>query len=282
MTTVADQPYDRLQEIQQFEDSKLGVKGLVDSGITYIPRFFIHPPETLSDLKPTTPLQPTTITIPTIDISDQRSKVVELVALACREFGFFQVVNHGIPQEVLDRIIRAVKGFHEQPATEKARWYCRELGSGVSFSSNYDLFHSKAACWIDSLLIRTGPTLPELEKIPDICIKEVIEWDQKIKSVGMLLMEMLCEGLGLEAKKLEKMTCLEGRAVAGHYYPSCPQPNLTFGSECHTDPSVLTMLLQDHVGGLQVKCGNDRQWVDVQPLPGALVVNIGDILQVIG
>ncbi|KAJ9135727.1 hypothetical protein P3X46_032879 [Hevea brasiliensis] len=273
MSTVSGQPYDRLKEIKQFEDSKLGVRGLLDSGITSIPRFFIHPSETLSDLKPTTRLQ-TYTTIPTIDISDQRSKVVEQVALACRELGFFQIVNHGIALEVVDRIIGAVKGFHEQPAEEKARCYCREMGSVVSFSSNYDLFRSKAACWRDSLLIRTRLPLPELEKIPDICRKEVMEWDGKIKPLGMFLMELLCEGLGLKSEKLEEITCLEGRALVENYYPCWPQPNCTFGNECHIDPGVLTVLLRDHIGGLQVKCGGDRQWVDVQPLPGALVINV--------
>ncbi|KAF2308408.1 hypothetical protein GH714_006877 [Hevea brasiliensis] len=197
MSTVSGQPYDRLKEIKQFEDSKLGVKGLLDSGITSIPRFFIHPSETLSDLKPTTRLQ-TYTTIPTIDISDQRSKVVEQVALACRELGFFQIVNHGIALEVVDRIIGAVKGFHEQPAEEKAR-------------------------------------------------KEVMEWDGKIKPLGMFLMELLCEGLGLKSEKLEEITCLEGRALVENYYPCWPQPNCTFGNECHIDPGVLTVLLRDHM-----------------------------------
>lgn len=74
------------------------------------------------------------------------------------------------------------------------------------------------------------------------------------------------------------MTSLEGRVIVGNYYPFCPQPDLTVGLAYLTDPGVLTVVQQDHVGGLQVKYGGS--WVDVKPIPGALVINVGDLLQV--
>jgi isopenicillin N synthase-like dioxygenase len=107
----------------------------------------------------------------------------------------------------------------------------------------------------------------------------VIEWDREIKRLGELLAGLLCEGLGVEANRLKEMTCLEGRVMVGHYYPYCPQPDLTLGLAYHTDPGVLTVVQQDHVGGLQVKYGGGV-WLDVKPVPGALVINIGDLLQV--
>ncbi|KAG6759506.1 1-aminocyclopropane-1-carboxylate oxidase [Populus alba x Populus x berolinensis] len=284
---TANQEYDRSKEVKQFDDSKIGVKGLIDSGITSIPRIFIHPPETLSDLKSkrSTRLPDSESNlIPTIDISgledsNRRSAVVDKVGRACREFGFFQVVNHGVPLEVLDRTIGAIKGFHELSTEEKMRWYRREMGSGVSFLSNVDLFHSKAASWRDTLQMTLGPNLPELEEIPEICRNELVVWNQCAKQLGEQLMELLCEGLGLNAGKLKDLTFLDARTMAAHYYPYCPQPDLTVGITSHTDPGVLTVLLQDQIGGLQVKHGEG--WVDVKPVPGAIVINVGDIMQIL-
>ncbi|GAV64793.1 LOW QUALITY PROTEIN: 2OG-FeII_Oxy domain-containing protein/DIOX_N domain-containing protein, partial [Cephalotus follicularis] len=268
--------YDRVKEVKQFDDSKLGVKGLVDSGLTTIPRFFVHPPETLTDLRRSSRPDPNIIPL---DLSVPRSKAVDQISRASRELGFFQIVNHGIPLGVLERTIGSIKAFHEQPTEIKARFYRREgLASGVSFICNFDLFQSKAASWRDTLQVRLGPTLADLEEIPEICRNEVVEWDSRIKPLGDLLMGLLCEGLGLNTGRLKDMTCLEGRLMVGHYYPYCPQPDLTIGATCHTDPGVFTILLQDHIGGLQVKYG--EEWVDVKPVPGAIVINIADVLQI--
>uniref|UniRef100_J3MD02 Fe2OG dioxygenase domain-containing protein n=1 Tax=Oryza brachyantha TaxID=4533 RepID=J3MD02_ORYBR len=71
--------------------------------------------------------------------------------------------------------------------------------------------------------------------------------------------------------------------MASHYYPVCPEPERTMGIVPHTDPGVLTILAQDDIGGLQVKHTDEdgaSYWVDAKPLPGALVINVGDLLQI--
>jgi isopenicillin N synthase-like dioxygenase len=93
----------------------------------------------------------------------------------------------------------------------------------------------------------------------------------------------ISEGLGLGPATLEEASCLEGKVMVCHYYPVCPEPDRTMGLVPHTDPGVLTVLAQDAVGGLQVKHTNqDGQsyWVDAKPVPGALLINVGDLLQV--
>ncbi|KAF2285233.1 hypothetical protein GH714_006968 [Hevea brasiliensis] len=277
----AHQDYNHLDELKKFDDSKMGVKGLVDSGLTSIPRMFVHPTETLSDLKSVA--RSASQVIPTIDLSgvdsDRRPAIVEQVSHACRKLGFFQIVNHGLPLEVLNRTIAAVKAFHELPTEVKNQWYRRETSTGVAFFSNVDMYKAKAASWRDTLQVRLGPVPSVVDDIPEICRNEILEWSRQASQLVEILMELLCEGLGLNAGKLKEMTFLESKGLVGHYYPHCPQPDLTFGITSHTDPGVLTLLLQDQIGGLQVKHG--EEWVEVKPIPGALVINIGDILQIL-
>jgi isopenicillin N synthase-like dioxygenase len=95
--------------------------------------------------------------------------------------------------------------------------------------------------------------------------------------LGITLFELLSEALGLNPNYLEDMDCSNGMMLLGHYYPSCPEPELTMGLAKHCDSSFLTVLLQDYIGGLQIL--HKDKWIDVAPIPGALVVNYGEVLQ---
>ncbi|KAK9059023.1 hypothetical protein SSX86_021642 [Deinandra increscens subsp. villosa] len=90
------------------------------------------------------------------------------------------------------------------------------------------------------------------------------------------LFELISEALGLDPNHLSDMGCADGLALLGHYYPSCPQPELTISTQDHTDNDFIT-ILQDHIGGL--KLFYQDQWTNIPPTPGALVVNAKDYLQ---
>ena len=103
------------------------------------------------------------------------------------------------------------------------------------------------------------------------------EYSKQLMNLAIILLELLSEALGLKQNHLNEIDCGEGVAVLCHYYPACPQPELTMGAGMHTDNDFFTVLLQDHIGGLQVFYQD--KWIDIPPVPGALVVNIGDLLQ---
>ncbi|KAA8516742.1 hypothetical protein F0562_017060 [Nyssa sinensis] len=199
--------YDRMKEVKEFDNSKIGVKGLSDSGITTIPNIFVHPPESLPDIKSSS----TCTGIPLIDLADvnsdlHRLKIVEQIADAARNWGFFQLINHGVPISALDQTIAAYKAFFEQPAE-----------------------------------VWRAPVPAKLEDIPEVCRNEVVEWEMHAKKVAETVLELLCEGLGLAAGKIKELGYTETRALVKH----------------------------------------GDVWVDVKPLPGSLVINVGDTLQIL-
>lgn len=89
------------------------------------------------------------------------------------------------------------------------------------------------------------------------------------------------KGLNVKEIDREKELMLMGsKRINLNYYPICPNPELTIGVGRHSDVSTLTVLLQDHIGGLYVRKQDDDTWIHVPPIPGALVINIGDALQI--
>uniref|UniRef100_A0ACD5YA12 Uncharacterized protein n=1 Tax=Avena sativa TaxID=4498 RepID=A0ACD5YA12_AVESA len=273
---AADQ---RLQALEAFDGTKAGVKGLVDAGVTAVPSIFHHQPDD----------RHRNFTVPVIDLSSlmssNRASLVAQVRAAAETVGFFQVVNHGVPKSAMSAILASVRSFIEEPVEAKAPYYTRDSGRSVRYQSNFDLFTSPAANWRDSLFMEMAPEQPAPEEIPAACRSTAPEYAGLVQQqLGHTLLELFSEALGLRRGYLEEEHgCLDGLSVAGHYYPACPEPHLTLGTTCHSDCNFLTVLLQDAVGGLQVLVkdeeGKQSAWADVPPVEGALVVNVGDFLQ---
>lgn len=200
---------------------------------------------------------------------------------AAETAGFFQVVNHGVPRELMAAALAGVRRFNEQQAEAKRRFYTRDTARKVRFTSNYDLFQSAAASWRDTLFCELAPDPPRPEELPEAVRGAMLEYGDAATELALRVLELLSESLGLPSDHLREMGCARSLNVASHYYPPCPQPHLTLGTSRHADATFLTVLLQDAMGGLQVLLDRGGWWVDVPPLPGALIVNIGDFLQLV-
>ncbi|CAL5208051.1 unnamed protein product [Lathyrus oleraceus] len=267
----------RVKEQKAFDETKLGVKGLVDAGITKVPRIFHHPHDnTKITKKYTTP--------PVIDLTNihedprARKRVVESVRDASETYGFFQIVNHGIPVSILNQMKDGVLSFFEQDNEVKKKFYTREP-KPFMYYSNIKLYTAIAATWKDSFLCNMAPIPPKPEDLPIVCREILLKYLNQVKKLGNILFELLSEALGLNPNYLRDYGCADGLYAFGHYYPVCPEPELTLGTIKHSDVVFLTVLLQDHVGGLQIL--HKDMWIDVPPVAGALVVNIGDFIQLI-
>ncbi|XVF06435.1 hypothetical protein REPUB_Repub06bG0047900 [Reevesia pubescens] len=284
LPTEEHDDYDRAKELKAFDDTKAGVKGLVDAGVVKIPRIFFVPQEDILSAK-LDDHHVNSFQIPIIDLKDinfdpaAHTEIVEKIRYASEKWGFFRIINHGIPQDVMNEVIAGVHRFHEQPQEVKMELYSRENLKKVRFTSNYDLYKSKAASWRDTLLCVMAPNPPPSEEYPVACREILIKYSKHVQRLGQILFGLLSEGLGLNPSHLEDMGCMEGHVFGCQYYPVCPEPDRTLGHAKHCDPDFLTVLLQDQIGGLQVL--HQDYWVDIPPLEGALIVNIGDLLQLI-
>ncbi|PWA77334.1 Non-heme dioxygenase N-terminal domain-containing protein [Artemisia annua] len=277
MTSAVGSNYDRGSELKAFDDTKTGVKGLVDAGLSKVPSIFIHDQPITNKAHSST--TQTRVNIPVIDLNgtNVRNEIIENVRDACENWGFFQIINHGIPKRVLDEMIDGVLKFHEMETEEKIQYYSRDFRKRFFCVSNFHLFTDDAATWSDSFLSVMAPDCPQFEEMPSVCRDILIEYSNHVMRVGLTLLELFSKSLGLEPNHLKNLGCAEGLFLLGHYYPACPEPELTLGANCHTDAGFFTIILQDLLGGLQVLHQND--WVDVKPLSGALVVNVADLLQ---
>jgi len=278
---------DLLSALRAFDDTKAGVKGLVDAGAISIPPIFHHPPDAFI---PST--LATDVAVPVVDLSCERSDVVGAVKAAAETVGVFLLVNHGVPEAAMSGMLAAVRRFNEEPTEAKAPYYTRDAGRRVRYSCNADLFQTLVGKWRDTIYMDDADQLAageDEELLPPACRGVAPEYTGLMRRLGRALFELLSEALGLPRGYLEEEAgCMEALSVAGHYYPACPEPHLTMGTVRHSDPSFLTVLLQDGVGGLQVLVDDlengdkSAAWVDVPAGPGAsLVVNVGDFLQLV-
>ncbi|GAU25267.1 hypothetical protein TSUD_17800 [Trifolium subterraneum] len=267
----------RLKELKAFDETKLGVKGLVDAGITKIPQIFHHPPD-----KTKKSSNPTGYTIPVIDLaninddSSARKRVIESVRDASETMGFFQIVNHGILVSTLKEMEDGIARFFEQDSEVKKKFYTRE-SKPFKYNSNIALYTASLTCWKDSFLCNMVPNPPKPEDLPDVCRDILVEYLNQVMKLGTLLLKLLSEALGLNPTYLIDFGCADGLFAIGNYCPPCPEPELTMATMTHADADFITVLLQDHIGGLQVL--HKDIWIDVPPLSGALVVNIGEFMQ---
>ncbi|PON66642.1 Isopenicillin N synthase-like [Trema orientale] len=120
---------ERMKELKAFDDTKRSVKGLVDAEIVNIPKMFVRSAEELAEdlARPKSQAG-----IPVIDLdglltNDRRRKIiVDQVRIASENWGFFQVMNHGIPVGVLDNLMAGIRKFNEQDIDAKKEFYSRE------------------------------------------------------------------------------------------------------------------------------------------------------------
>ncbi|CAL5395256.1 unnamed protein product [Camellia sinensis] len=166
--------YDRAQELKAFDVIKIGVKGLVDAGIATVPKIFIQPPDNLN--KTTNPNN-IHFNFPIIDLTGidkdpiRRREVVDEIREAAENWGFFQVVNHGVPESVLEEMKKGVHRFYEQDSEVRKEWCTRDVKKAVVYNVRSVAL---AANWRDTFYCSMAPKPPNPEELPRPCSALVV------------------------------------------------------------------------------------------------------------
>lgn len=259
------------------------VQPLVEGGMTEVPARFIQP----EDLRAGRSVGNSQI--PVIDMSlldgERRDEVLAQMAAACEEWGFFQVVNHGVPPALMAELLKVTKEFFALSAEEKEA-NAMKPGKTVGYGRLFETKKS-VANWIDRLVLwtygeaqkRAEPSMPSK---PERFRVVVDAYSMAVFKLCTRLLETLSTTLGLEPHVLGERVNTKhlGIRTSCNYYPPCPQPELVLGLIPHADSSIVTLLQQDgRVSGLEIL--KDGQWYQVPPLKDAFVVNVGDQLQII-
>ncbi|KAB5516040.1 hypothetical protein DKX38_026732 [Salix brachista] len=244
--------------------------------------------------------------IPVIDYSllisgtpGQRSEIVHELGRACQDWGFFvylffpsfyvarkatlrtePVINHGVPQKLLSSILDGCRGFFDLEEEEKQEFKGNHVLDPIRSGTSFNVSVEKAFYWRDFLKVFVHPVFYSPTK-PAGLNEISLEYSQRVREVARGLLKGISESLGLEGSYIDKALDLErGKQIfIANLYPTCPQPELAMGMPPHSDHGLLTLLIQNGIGGLQIQ--HKGKWVNVGTHSNSFLVNTGDHLEIL-
>ncbi|KAK2657827.1 hypothetical protein Ddye_010879 [Dipteronia dyeriana] len=224
--------------------------------------------------------------IPIIDLSLlSKGEKEELNKLdrACKEWGFFQVVNHRVAKKVLQDMKDATAEFFALPLEEKNK-YAMPPDDIQGYGHAYVVSEEQTLDWSDALILVVYPAqYRKLKFWPSTPkgYKDIFEaYSKGVKDVGVELLLSFSTIMGMDQDALLGMHKELVQALRVNYYPECSRPDRVLGISPHSDTSTITILMQEHdKHGLQIK--HNGGWVPVKPVPDALVVNVGDVIEIL-
>jgi isopenicillin N synthase-like dioxygenase len=241
--------------------------------------------------------------LPTIDLSwndgghAARTALAVQLDQACRQFGFFYLVGHGVERERIASLMQLARTFFARSTAEKLRiamskggraWrgyfpIGGELTSGIPDRKEGIYFGTELG--EDDPRVVAGLPLHGRNLFPELpgLREAVLDYMAALTGVGHQLLTVLARGLNLPEDFFATHYTADPIILFRIFnYPGFEDPahrpiegSWSVGE--HTDYGLLTLLAQDSVGGLQVR--NGERWIDVPEVPGSLVCNVGDMLE---
>ncbi|KEH22930.1 2OG-Fe(II) oxygenase family oxidoreductase [Medicago truncatula] len=214
--------------------------------------------------------------LPIIDfglLSNGNKEELLKLDFACKEWGYFQIVNHGMQIDLMQRVKDAVAEFSELSIKEKIKY--------AMPPDDMQGYGHTSVDWSDYLVLLVYPTRFRKPQFWPKELKDTIDaYSNEIKRIGEEVINSLSLLLGLEEHGLLDLHREVHQGFRVNYYPPCNTPEKVLGVSPHSDPRTIAIVMQDDdVSGTEIRY--KRNWVPITPIPGALVVNVGDVIEIL-
>ncbi|MGN6267902.1 MAG: isopenicillin N synthase family dioxygenase [Ginsengibacter sp.] len=238
------------------------------------------------------------MTIPAVDLSDftgedpkLKSSFVTHLGKAFEEVGFVAVKNHGISDELIEKLYRYVQEFFSLPAEKKKSYEIPGLAGQRGYTS-FGKEHAKGSEAPDlKEFFQYGQTVPNDHPLkpeyPDnVKVNDIEGFNETLlkayrafENSGKLLLQAIALYLGLDEHFFDDKV-EEGNSIvrAIHYPPITAEPKSAIRAEQHEDINLITLLVGASASGLEI-LNKQNEWVPVTSLEDQIVVNVGDMLQ---
>jgi gibberellin 20-oxidase len=280
-----NQPSKQNHDKNEEEESSLVFDASFLKNQLHIPQQFIWPDEE----KPCMNVKE--LDVPLIDLKNFLSgdpiaamEASKIIGEACEKHGFFLVVNHAIDAKLIEHAHSNMNDFFEVPLSQKQRAQ-RKTGEHCGYASSFTGRFSSKLPWKETLSFQFSDEKNSPKIVKDYLCNTLGEdfeqfgevyqkYCEEMSTLSLGIMELLGMSLGV-GKDCFREFFEENKSIMRlNYYPPCQKPDQALGTGPHCDPTSLTILHQDQVGGLQVFVENE--WHSIKPNFNAFVVNIGD------
>ncbi|XP_042514056.1 gibberellin 2-beta-dioxygenase 8-like [Macadamia integrifolia] len=248
------------------------------------PPLFVQPSEPARTVEPADSFPPISDESDPLPCIDFQKLNPEEIDKACKDWGMFRLVNHGIPVELTAQLQEQSKNLFSLPFESKQAslqspmsyfWGTPALTpNGVAITKGFQKVNRVEGIF---MILNQLPQMLGDDPMLNSFRSLMEEYGKHMGRLGRCIFEALRKNVGMDPALSQQYLSESTGMFRVYRYLRCSEPNKTEGLGSHTDSTVLSILNQDEVGGLQI-CKDDR-WIEIRPITNTLVVNLGDMFQ---
>ncbi|XAR68211.1 Gibberellin 3-beta-dioxygenase [Bertholletia excelsa] len=218
----------------------------------------------------------TSISIPVIDLQEEFPSLSQKLIEACKTWGCFRIVNHGVPAALMSEMKSVVMSLFDLPGEIKRRNTDAIAGSGYVAPNVVNPLYEAFGLYDVGSPEAVQNFCTQLDISP--LQRETIQrYSEAVHKVAMDIGRKIAQSMGVDGDCFFGWPC----QFRINKYSFTTETVGSSGVQIHTDSGFLTILQDDeNVGGLEVMEKNSGTFIAVDPMPGSLLLNLGDVATV--